>query len=386
MKIAFKIAVRFLKSTKWQTLLIVLGIAVGVSVQIFIGLLIQGLQNSLINKTIGNSPQITITSSASDKLISNYNSLVNKVKNTDNKITNISVVSDFPALVKNSSKTYSVLIRGMDINASSKIYNIVNSVYQGSIPKNSDEILIGKDLKDELSINLNDKVTIVTSTGQTKKLTVTGFYDLKSSSINQSWIITNLNTVQKLFSTGDKVTGIEMQVTDVFNAQAIAKEISSNIKNSNIKVDNWQSQNASLLSGLNGQSVSSYMIQVFVMISVVLGIASVLVVTVVQKSKQIGILKAMGIKDKSASLIFLFEGFLLGILGTFVGILLGLSLCLMFTKFAINPDGTPLVALYINYGFIAISALIAVLASTLAALIPAFGSSKLNPIEVIRNA
>jgi lipoprotein-releasing system permease protein len=386
MKIAFKIAVRFLKSTKWQTLLIVLGIAVGVSVQIFIGLLIQGLQNSLINKTIGNSPQITITSSASDKLISNYNSLVNKVKNTDNKITNISVVSDFPALVKNSSKTYSVLIRGMDINASSKIYNIANSVYQGSIPKNSDEILIGKDLKDELSINLNDKVTIVTSTGQTKKLTVTGFYDLKSSSINQSWIITNLNTVQKLFSTGDKVTGIEMQVTDVFNAQAIAKEISSNIKNSNIKVDNWQSQNASLLSGLNGQSVSSYMIQVFVMISVVLGIASVLVVTVVQKSKQIGILKAMGIKDKSASLIFLFEGFLLGILGTFVGILLGLSLCLMFTKFAINPDGTPLVALYINYGFIAISALIAVLASTLAALIPAFGSSKLNPIEVIRNA
>ena len=386
MKIAFKIAVRFLKSTKWQTILIVLGIAVGVSVQIFIGLLIQGLQNSLINKTIGNSPQITITSSASDKLISNYNSLADKVKNTDNKITNISVVSDFPALVKNSNKTYSVLIRGMNISASSKIYNIANSVYQGSIPKSIDQILIGKDLKDELGIKLNDKVTIVTSTGQIKKLTVTGFYDLKSSTINQSWIITKLDTVQKLFSTGDKVTAIEMQVSDVFKAQTIAKEISSNINNPNIKVNNWQDQNASLLSGLNGQSVSSYMIQVFVMISVILGIASVLVVTVVQKSKQIGILKAMGIKDKSASLIFLFEGFLLGIIGTFVGVLLGFSLCLMFTKFALNPDGTPLVALYINYSFIAISALIAVLASTLAALIPAFGSSKLNPIEVIRNA
>ncbi len=177
-----------------------------------------------------------------------------------------------------------------------------------------------------------------------------------------------------------------MQVTDVFKADEIATVIGSNINRSDIKVDNWKDQNASLLSGLNGQSISSYMIQVFVMVSVILGIASVLIITVVQKSKQIGILKAMGIKDSQSSLIFLFEGFLLGLMGAILGVALGLGLSFIFTKFALNPDGTPVVELYINYNFIIISAVIALIASTLAALIPARGSSKLNPIEVIRNA
>lgn len=386
MKLAFKIAVRFLKSTKGQTALIALGIAVGVSVQIFIGSLIQGLQKSLVNKTIGNSSQITISSKYSDKLIDNYDSIVDKIKNSDDRIKNLSIVSDGPALIKNDSKTYSVLLRGMNINDSDKIYNIKNSVYEGTIPKNDSEILMGKDLRDELNLNINDKVDIITNSGQLKTLTVTGFYDLKISTLNKSWLLTDLSTIKSLFSTGDKITGIEMQVTDVFKADEIALNISAKLDSNIVTVDNWKAQNASLLSGLNGQSVSSYMIQVFVMISVVLGIASVLVVTVVQKSKQIGILKAMGIRDTQSSLIFLFEGFLLGIMGAILGVIFGLGLSYMFTKFAVNPDGTPVVELYIDYKFIGASALIALLASTLAALIPARGSSKLNPIEVIRNA
>lgn len=128
------------------------------------------------------------------------------------------------------------------------------------------------------------------------------------------------------------------------------------------------------------------MIQVFVMISVLLGIASILAITVVQKSKQIGILKAMGIKDKDSSLIFLFRGLLLGVLGAILGVALGLLLAFTFTKFALNPDGTPVVPLFIDPMFITFSAVIAVAASVIAALIPARNSSKLSPIEVIRNA
>jgi lipoprotein-releasing system permease protein len=127
------------------------------------------------------------------------------------------------------------------------------------------------------------------------------------------------------------------------------------------------------------------MIQVFVLIAVALAIASVLAITVLQKSKQVGILKAMGIKDKTASLIFLFEGLLLGVMGAILGVALGLLLGVMFTKFAVNPDGTPVVELYIDYGFIGLSAIIAVASAAIAALIPARRSSKLNPIEVIRN-
>lgn len=386
MKISFKIALRFLKSTKGQTALIALGIAVGVSVQIFIGSLIQGLQKSLIDKTVGNSSQVTLSSDTSDRLISDYDSIVDNIKESDSRIKDVSVVSDSPALIKTDLKTYSVLVRGMNIDDSDKIYDLKDSIYEGKVPSNKFETLVGKDLKDELNLNLNDKIDLITNSGDVKTLIVTGFYDLKVASINKTWLITDLSSAKELFSTGDKITGIEMQVTDVFKADEIATIIGSNINRSDIKVDNWKEQNASLLSGLNGQSISSYMIQVFVMVSVILGIASVLIITVVQKSKQIGILKAMGIKDSQSSLIFLFEGFLLGLMGAILGVALGLGLSFIFTKFALNPDGAPVVELYINYNFIIISAVIALIASTLAALIPARGSSKLNPIEVIRNA
>lgn len=384
MRLPFKIAVRFLKSNKGQTILIALGIAVGVSVQIFIGSLIQGLQKSLINKTIGNSPQITVTSNEDNKLIDNYEDKINKIKDTDNRIINISATADAPALIKKDDKTYSILMRGMDINNSDKIYNIKNRLYSGKLPENDNEVIIGKELQKELSADTGDTLNIITSSGKSHKVKVTGFYDLKVASLNKSWMITTMATTQNIFAMDNKVTAIEMQVKEIFKADEIANNLHSNL-DSNLIVDNWKSQNAELLSGLNGQSVSSIMIQVFVLVAVVLGIASVLAITVVQKSKQIGILKAMGIKDRSASLVFLFQGLLLGVLGAILGLALGLGLSFMFTKFALNPDGTPVVDLYIDYGFIALSALIAVASAALASLIPARRSSKLNPIEVIKN-
>ncbi|SHJ74424.1 lipoprotein-releasing system permease protein [Clostridium amylolyticum] len=384
MRLPFKIAVRFLKSNKGQTILIALGIAVGVSVQIFIGSLIQGLQKSLINKTIGNSPQITVTSNEDNKLIDNYEDKINKIKDADNRIINISATADAPALIKKDDKTYSILMRGMDISSSDKIYNIKNRLYAGKFPENDNEVIIGKELQQELSADTGDTLDIITSSGKSHKVKVTGFYDLKVASLNKSWMITTMAATQNIFTMDNKVTGIEMQVKEIFKADEIAKSVYSNLDN-NLIVDNWKSQNAELLSGLNGQSVSSIMIQVFVLVAVVLGIASVLAITVVQKSKQIGILKAMGIKDRSASLVFLFQGLLLGVLGAILGLALGLGLSFMFTKFALNPDGTPVVDLYIDYGFIALSALIAVASAALASLIPARRSSKLNPIEVIKN-
>ena len=382
MSLPFKISLRFLKSSKGQTFLIAIGIAIGISVQIFIGSLITGLQKSLINKTIGNSPQIKITSNSNNNLIYNYDEIIQNINNEN--ITNLSISADGAALTKANDKNYSILIRGMNIDDSDKIYNIKERIYEGREIKDDFETLIGKDLKNELNLNLGDNITVISNSGVNETIKIVWFYDLGVSSINKSWLITTINTSQKIFSFENNITSIEMQTNDLFNADVIANTLSANLDNS-VKISNWKDDNAELLSGLNGQSVSSIMIQVFVLISVVLGIASVLAITVLQKSKQIAILKAMGIKDKDASLIFLFEGFLLGILGAIIGVLLGLSLSYLFSKFALNPDGTPIVQLYIDYKFIAFSALIAILSSTIAALIPAIRSSKLNLLEVIKN-
>ena len=387
MKLPFKIAVRFLKSSKGQTILIATGIAIGVSVQIFIGSLIQGLQKSLIDKTIGNSSQITVASNKDDKTIEKWEEKISGIKATDSRIEKISPAADSPAFIKYSDKTAPILIRGLNLDPEVDIYNIKSKIYSGDVPKNLYEVLIGKNLQEELKLNIGDKISLITPNGKTKESIVTGFYDLKVANINKSWIITSLKTSQDIFDFSNKVTSIEMQLNskDVFKADEIAISVKEKLSDNNIKVENWKDQNEELLGGLNGQSVSSLMIQVFVLISVTLGIASVLAVTVVQKSKQIGILKAMGIKDRDASKIFLYQGLLLGIAGAILGIIFGITLMVVFTKFALNPDGTSIIPLYLDYKFIAISGAIAVASASIAALIPARSSSKLEPIEVIKN-
>lgn len=384
MKLAYNIAVRFLKSSKGQTILIALGIAIGVSVQIFIGSLIQGLQKGLVDKTIGNTSQITISSNTDDKLLDNWKDKVDKVKAVSG-VKNVSVSADFNAFLKNGNNDYALLIRGFNLEDADKIYNIKNRIYEGTYPKEENEIIIGKDFQKESALKLGDKVNIVTSKGNKKEVTIVGFYDLKVASVNKSWVITTLKTSQDLFSFDDKVSFIEMQTDSPFKADELSNTIKAQLSSDNVKVVNWKEQNEQLLSGLNGQSVSSIMIQVFVLIAVLLGIASVLAITVVQKSKQIGILKAMGIKDRTASQIFLFEGAMLGVIGAILGIAIGFGLLYTFTKFALNPDGTPVVDIYIDYKFIGFSGVIAIITSTFAALIPAVNSSKLSPIEVIKN-
>jgi lipoprotein-releasing system permease protein len=386
MKLAFQIATRFLKSSKGQTILIALGIAIGVSVQIFIGSLIQGLQKSLVDTTIGSQPQITLTSKNEEKLIADYENIVERISENEEEAIHLSVAADGPALINKDEETYSILLRGFHIDDADKIFKIKENIIDGKLPEQEGEVIIGKDLQEEAGISIGDELDLLANFGDTAKVTVTGIFDLGVSSLNKSWTISTLETAQHIFSYDNQVTSINMQLKDVFTADAVAESIKTRENTETLVVDNWKAQNEELLSGLNGQSVSSIMIQVFVMISVLLGIASILAITVVQKSKQIGILKAMGIKDKDSSLIFLFQGLLLGLLGAVLGVILGLLLALAFTKFALNPDGTPVVPLFIDPLFIAFSAVIAIVASVIAALIPARTSSKLSPIEVIRNA
>ncbi len=387
MKLNFHIAVRFLKSNISQTLIIILGIGIGISVQIFIGSLIQGLQKGLVEKTIGSSSQITIASTSEDKLIVDYIDLMKTAQQADTRVKFISPVYDNAALMEYDGESQSLLVRGFDFLKVDDIYKISDSIVDGAMPTNSGEVILGKNLIEEYGFKVGDNINIILPDKTTKECKITGFFDLKVAQINNSWCITSLSSAQELFGAEDVVTSIEMQVSenDVFSSDIIANNILSKIGKEDYKISDWKAQNEQLLSGLQGQSVSSLMIQILVMLSVILGIASVLAITVMQKSKQIGILKAMGIKNRDSSMIFLFEGLILGVFGAVAGILLGLGLSAAFTTFALNPDGTPVVNLYIDKNFIALSGLIAVLSCIFASFIPARKSSKLNPIDIIRN-
>ena len=383
MKLALRIAWRFLTSSKSQTILIILGIAIGVSVQVFIGSLIAGLQQSLLDTAIGRSSQITISPAERGTRITDYEALMNDIKAAEPEITAISAVADSSGFIIANDSTFPILMRGFQFDAAEGIYKVNEAIIEGSLPS-GDEILLGKEFTEEASLKPGDVVIVQTPWGQTREVTLSGIFDLGVSNLNKNWALAETSLVQSIFEYGDEVTAIESQVADVFTADVISDRIATTLP-SNLKVENWKVLNASLLSGLNGQSISSLMIQIFVLVSVILGIASVLAISVSQKSRQLGILKAMGIRDRVASLIFLLQGFILGIFGAIVGVGFGLGLAYAFTKFAVNPDGTPVIELFIDPKFIIISALIALLSATLAALIPARSSSRLSPIEVIRN-
>lgn len=382
-QLSFRIAWRFLKSSKGQTLLILLGITIGVSVQIFIGSLIDGLQKSLVDNTIGRSSHITVEPLGREADFIRDEALIVKLK-ADGRADKIAESYSNSGFMVYDEETWPLVIRGFEIADADRIYRFSEALVEGSLPQNEYDVMIGKSLAEEAQLGIGDTYLAVNPAGSSQEFKVSGIFDLQVASINQTWAIMHIQDAQALFSAEDRISAIEIQIDDVFAADTIAAEWETLIGN-DLQITNWKDQNASLLSGLSGQSASSYMIQVFVLLAVLLGISSVLAISVVQKSRQLGILKAMGIKDQAASWIFLAQGLILGIIGSVLGTVLGLLLNWSFSIFVKNPDGSSLVPFYVDPIFVTLSMVIAIIAATFAAFIPARKSSKLNPIEVIKN-
>lgn len=390
MPLPLSIALRFFKRSKAQTVLIVIGISIGISVQIFVGILLQSLQSSLINNFIGNSSQITIESDTENPYIEGYEAIIDDLEEFD-ELTAISAAADRPATIQDGLKSINVLLRGLEIDDADEIYNIAPRIYEGEEPSGDLEAIVGKELSDELELEINDGLTIFgiikigeESIAVNRSFKIVGFYDFESESINSAWIITTIASVQEMFNMNRTVTSIEMKVEKdlLFEADEVADDIEKklDLEADNLKISNWIDENEQLLNGLQSQGLSSLFIQAFVLISVVIGISSVLAISVVQKQQQLGILKAMGISNRSASLIFLFQGLLLGIFGAIGGISLGVFFLWGFTQ----ASASDFIVIDYNPIFILASAAIIIGASVLAAVSPAIKSSRLNPIEVIR--
>ncbi|MEK6265660.1 MAG: FtsX-like permease family protein [Clostridium sp.] len=388
MKTNIKIAYRFLKSNKGQTILITMGIAVGISVQIFLGLLIKNLNDDLINNTIGNTSQITVLAKdKKDKLFTDYDSITKSIKAADgDKIEDIMGVLDSPALIQVGESKESIIVRGMDYSENQDIYDLSNKIIAGSFPNSENEILIGKGLKTDINLQVGDTIKISTPDKRDLDLVVSGIADFKVKELNNSWAITSLSFAQNLFNEEGNLSSIEMKVdkSDIFTTDELSTSLSE-VMPPTLKVENWKDNNESLLNALSGQQSSSLTIQVFIIISVTMGISSVLAISVMQKAKQIGILKAMGIKNRSAATIFLIQGLILGIIGAIFGTLLGIGLFKVFNMLVKTSDGKPLISGNIYMDFIAISVVLCITASVVAAGVAARKSLKLNPMEVIRN-
>lgn len=380
--VVLRIAMRFLSSSKSQTALIVMGLAIGIAIQLFVGLLLQNLGAGFIGTITQNSPHVTVLPGENGTQLEDWQGMVAAVEGLGG-VKAVSVAADSPALVSRGAVSSSVLIRGLDFEEASRIYTLGEDVYEGAAPADDSHVLIGRELAQGLGVGVGDNLTIVTAARESFDFRVSGLFDLGSAAVNERWVIMTIPASQAVFRMGGNVTSIELQVDDVLQARSVAGKVEGALSGRAVKVENWMDLNPDVFSAVSAQRSSGYMIQSFVLISLLIGIASVLSITVLQKSRQIGILKAMGIRDRDASLVFLFQGFFYGALGTIVGTVIGSALFFGFLR-ALEASGDSIISSTLNVPFIVGSAAVVISAATLTSLVPALKSRRLTPVEVIR--
>ena len=381
--VVLRIAMRFLSSSKSQTALIVMGLAVGIAIQLFVGLLLQNLGAGFIGTITQNSPHVTVLPGGNATQLEQWQDLVARVEGIGG-VEAVSVAADSPALVSKGAVSSSVLVRGFVIDDAARIYSIKEDIYEGAAPTDDAHVLLGRELAQGLGVGVGDNLTVVTAARDTFDFRVSGLFDLGSAAVNERWVIMTLGASQTVFNMNGNVTSVELKVGDVLQARSIAGKVETALAGRPVKVENWMDLNPDVFSAVKAQRSSGLMIQSFVLISLLIGIASVLSITVIQKSRQIGILKAMGIRDRDASLVFLFQGFFYGVLGTVVGTIIGTGLFLGFLR-ALASQGDSIITSTLNVPFIVGSAVVVIAAATLASLSPAIKSRRLSPVEVIRS-
>lgn len=377
-----RIAWRFLKTSPAQSLLIIGGIAVGVAVQIFVGSLIFSLQDQLIQQTTGSSPHITITD-PKDATPVVFGALLQHVVSTTPGVVAVAPTRQISALYTNGSDRVPLTITGAPFATLDSIYRLRSRATAGAPTLSLGQIVIGTDLAKKFGLTVGSRMPLDTGSGTPADLTVAGIVDLGSSAANLRQAFTGPELPRAVLGyRADQYTDVEVRLADPFGSLAVASGWQQLLPAT--KVTDWQTSNKDLLTALQSQSASSYMIQVFVLVAVALGIASTLAISAVQKTRQIGILKALGMADGRTSSIFVWQSAILGVAGTVVGV--GLAF-LLVAGFAAGTQGRPgNFPIDPNWGFISLSAGIAMLVALLSSIIPSRRTSRLNPIEVIQNA
>ncbi len=400
------VALRYLRDEKGQTALILAAVSVGVSVVVFLSALINGLQSSLISSTLGSQPHITlrVPREAPRPLVEPTSGLAvarliqpasQRLRSIDqwpvvmadservSGVTAASATVSGAGIATRADARAPIVIRGVEPDRFLAIIDLRSKMVQGSFDLSGGSVAIGSTLAADLGISVGDKLRIASTEGIEDVMTVAGVFELGNQAVDKTWVVTSLRHAQSLFALPGGATTIELKVGDVFAAERIASDIQAR---TGFTAESWMTLNASLLSGLSAQSSSKTMIQFFVVLTVALGIASVLIVSVVQKSREIGILRAVGTPPRRVLAVFLIQGGVLGLAGSFVGSALGAAFAKIFETMTSNPDGLPRFPVQIDLALLISATALATGVGLLAALIPARRAARLDPATAIRGS
>jgi lipoprotein-releasing system permease protein len=376
-----RIARRFLWRSKVQSILIILGIAVGIAVQVFVGSLITSLQESLVDETVGSSSHVTLGPADGETAFS-FTAEDRQAVAADPQVAAVAPVQILSALIPANAASVSVVVKGGTRDDLDSIYKLSGKLVSGDLTLTGPHVVVGKELAQENGLGPGDPIRLVLADGTAVEALLEGVFDLGAKAANERFVFSGLELASDaLGRPADRVGAVEIQVADVFLSPELATGLASAFPG--LTVTEWQAENSDLLTALQSQSTSSYMIQVFVIIAVMLGIASTLAISAVQKTRQIGILKALGMSDAKTGLVFLYQAGILGVIGTALGIAVSLALIGVFGLVAQSGD-SGLFPIEPKLGFILFSAGIGIAIALISAIIPYRKTARLDPIQVIQ--
>ena len=371
-----RVALRFLREGRMQTVLIVVGVAAGVAVIAYITALISGLQNSTLTKTLGaqahisvRAPDDVVTPAAAPqpgarmltetqpraqrpRSVANWQALLPILEKLPN-VAGVSPMVSGAGLALRGEAVLSIALMGVDLERYDRMIGLRSKVVSGTARLEPGEAIVGRELAQDLGVR----------------------------DLNRRTVIVPLRAAQNLLALPGGATGLDLTLHDVWTAQALAEALRSQFP---YKIESWQESNAQLVSALNAQEVSTSIIRAVVLAVVVLGIASVLVVSVVQKQREIGILRAMGATRGQVMRLFLVQGAVVGAVGSALGLLLAVALIWAFTHFVRGSDGLPLFNITLPLDTAVQVALVATVCGVVAAIAPARRAAQLDPAQAIR--
>jgi lipoprotein-releasing system permease protein len=402
------ISLRYLKAKRKQvfisliTILSMAGVSLGVMALVIVLSVMSGFVEDLKTKILGTNAHLVILQHGSP--MQDYKEIARKVQRVEGVIATTPFIFS-QAMLTSEKNVQGIILRGIDPDSAGGVINIQETLKKGSIHvlKKEEEaggqsgILLGKELAQNLGVLLDDTVVVVSPLGTLapmgggppmKKFRVGGLFDSGMYEYDTSLAYISLQSAQKFLGMGDTVSGVEVKVKDIYAVKKTAQKIQKEL-GFPFWTKDWMQMNKSLFAALKLERTVMFIILVLIVLVAAFGIVSSLIMVVMEKTKDIAILKSMGATGKSIMRIFILEGLIIGVVGTAVGLIAGYSICVLLAKYqfiSLPSDIYYISHLPVKMNMIdfLLVALAAMGISFLATLYPSWQAAKLDPAEALR--
>jgi len=405
----FFIARRYFKARRKRgfinliTYITILGVTIGVAALIIVLSVMNGFEQEVRSRIIGFDGHIRLRT-FHFKGMANADSVMLKISDIPH-ITGMSPYVDEKAIIRSGDGSDGIMIRGVDEKSFGKVSEIPKNIVYGEMNLGISEtsegqklpgIVIGRWVADKLMVDVGDRIILISLKGigsmfQTppiKQFVVTGFFETGMYEFDNTFAYVSIKSAQQLFMMPGKVSGIEIKLDDLYRADKVVKLIEDRL-GFPYYPQTWFEMRKTLFSWMQLEKYAAFLILCLIILVAAFNIISTLIMVVMEKTREIGILKSMGSSSKSITRIFLYQGMIVGMFGTFTGSLIGYLVCWAQQKYQFLhlPGDVYIISVLpvkiqaTDFMAIGVAAILICLA---AALYPARKASKLVPVDAIR--